>query len=95
MRVNIIGSGYMGKQISALLRLIGFDVLIWGHNNNNDLSEQIDRETRKLEKILKLEQLRALENNISLLVLNYEGKIHRGIDTPEDLSVIRKYLEGA
>ena len=49
----------------------------------------------KLEKILKLEQLRALENNISLLVLNYEGKIHRGIDTPEDLSVIRKYLEGA
>ena len=48
----------------------------------------------KLEKILKLEQLRALENNISLLVLNYEGKIHRGIDTPEDLSVIRKYLEG-
>jgi len=49
----------------------------------------------KLEKILKLEQLRALENNISLLVLNYEGKIHRGIDTPEDLSEIRKYLEGA
>ena len=27
------------------------------------------------------------------MILNYEGKIHRGIDTPEDLSVIRKYLE--
>ena len=48
----------------------------------------------KLEKILKLEQLRALENNISLKVINYESKIHRGIDTPEDLSQIRKYLEG-
>ena len=47
----------------------------------------------KLEKNLKLEQLRALENNIPLMVLNFEGKIHRGIDTPEDLSVIRKYLE--
>ena len=47
----------MGKQISALLRLIGFDVLIWRHNNNNDLSEQIDRETRKLEKILKVKAL--------------------------------------
>ena len=28
-----------------------------------------------------------------LKVLNYKGKIHRGIDTPGDLSVIRKYLE--
>ena len=42
MRVNIIGSGYMGKQISALLRLIGFDVLIWRHNNNIDLFQMID-----------------------------------------------------
>jgi 3-deoxy-manno-octulosonate cytidylyltransferase (CMP-KDO synthetase) len=47
----------------------------------------------KLEKNLKLEQLRALENNLPLMILNYEGTIHRGIDTPEDLSVIRKYLE--
>jgi 3-deoxy-manno-octulosonate cytidylyltransferase (CMP-KDO synthetase) len=47
----------------------------------------------KLENSLKLEQLRALENNISLMILKYEGKIHRGIDTPEDLFLIRKYLE--
>ena len=47
----------------------------------------------KLENSLKLEQLRALENNISLAVLNYEGKIYRGIDTPEDLALIRKHLE--
>jgi 3-deoxy-manno-octulosonate cytidylyltransferase (CMP-KDO synthetase) len=46
-----------------------------------------------LENTLKLEQLRALENNISLKILKYEGKIHRGIDTPEDLVAIQKYLE--
>jgi len=47
----------------------------------------------KLENSLKLEQLRALENNILLSVLNYKGKVYRGIDTPEDLALIRKYLE--
>ena len=47
----------------------------------------------KLENSLKLEQLRALENNISLMILKYEGKVYRGIDTPEDLVLIRKYLE--
>ena len=47
----------------------------------------------ELEKNLKLEQLRALENDIPLMVLNFEGEIHRGVDTPEDLSVIRKYLK--
>ena len=56
MRVNIIGSGYMGKQISSLFRLIGFDVLIWNYNNQ-DLSTQIDYETRKLEKIFKIKAL--------------------------------------
>ena len=47
----------------------------------------------KLEDTLKLEQLRALENNIPLMILKYESKIYRGIDTPEDLLVIKKYLE--
>ena len=42
----------------------------------------------KLENELKLEQLRAMENKISLLMLKYEGKTYRGIDTPEDLILI-------
>ena len=66
MRVNVIGSGYMGKQISALFRLIGFDVLIWNYHNQ-DLSTQIDFETRKLEKILKIKAVGSskFENNLS------------------------------
>ena len=46
----------------------------------------------ELEITLKLEQLRALENNILLKILKYEGKIYMGIDTPHDLKSIREYL---
>ena len=53
MRVNVLGSGYMGKQIASLLKLIGFDVLIW-ENNDSDLENQLIKETTKIEKILKL-----------------------------------------
>ena len=90
MRVNIIGSGYMGKQISALLRLIGFDVLIWRHNNNNDLSEQIERETRKLEKILKVKALgkSSYESNLSKFEKNFT------IETvKEDLDLKKKSFQ--
>lgn len=72
MRVNVIGSGYMGKQISALFRLIGFDVLIWNYHNQ-DLSTQIDFETRKLEKILKIKAVGSskFENNLSKFENNF------------------------
>ena len=89
MRVNIIGSGYMGKQISALLSLIGFDVLIWRHNNNNYLSEQIERETRKLEKILKVKALgkSSYESNLSKFEKNFT------IETvKEDLDLKKKII---
>ena len=46
----------------------------------------------KLENTLKLEQLRALENNILLKTLKYKGKTYRGIDTPDDLALIRKHF---
>tara|TARA_B100000780_G_scaffold111245_1_gene77858 strand:- start:207 stop:971 length:765 start_codon:yes stop_codon:yes gene_type:complete len=72
MRVNIIGAGYMGKQISALFRLIGYDVLIWNYNDK-DLSPQIDHETRKLEKILKFKALgtSSYESNLNKFENNF------------------------
>ena len=88
MRVNIIGSGYMGKQISALFRLIGFDVLIWNYNNK-DLSSQIDYETRKLEKILKIKPLgtSSFEGNLNKFENNFT------IETiKEDLNIKRKII---
>jgi len=62
----------MGKQISALFRLIGFDVLIWNYHNQ-DLSTQIDFETRKLEKILKIKAKGSskFENNLSKFENNF------------------------
>jgi 3-hydroxyacyl-CoA dehydrogenase len=67
MNVNILGSGYMGKQISALFQLIGFDVFVWHNKNNTDLSNEINKETKKLEKILKIKSLGShkLETNLS------------------------------
>ena len=44
-----------------------------------------------LEKCEKLEQLRALENGISIKVL-VTDKTTVGIDTPEDLEIVRKML---
>jgi 3-deoxy-manno-octulosonate cytidylyltransferase (CMP-KDO synthetase) len=46
----------------------------------------------KLEITLKLEQQRALENNLLLKTLKYKGKTYKGIDTPDDLASIRKHL---
>jgi 3-deoxy-manno-octulosonate cytidylyltransferase (CMP-KDO synthetase) len=46
----------------------------------------------KLEENLKLEQLRAIENNLPIKVLKYEGKTHRGIDTSEDLVEIQNFF---
>jgi len=48
-------------------------------------------ETSNLEKLEKLEQLRAIENNISIGVLSLD-KVLQGVDTPEDINNIEKYL---
>jgi len=46
----------------------------------------------KNEKSQNLEQLRALDNNILLKVLKYEGSFVKGVDTLEELKVVRKFL---
>lgn len=89
MRVNILGSGYMGKQIASLFRLIGFDVLIW-NNNGQDISNEIERETKKLEKLLsfkslgtyKLESnLRNFENNFTIETVKEDLEIKKNVIT--------------
>jgi 3-deoxy-manno-octulosonate cytidylyltransferase (CMP-KDO synthetase) len=49
-------------------------------------------EIGKLEDIEKLEQLRALENSMSIgvVVVDYNPI---GVDTPEDLEKVRKLME--
>lgn len=46
----------------------------------------------KLERIEKLEQLRALENGIAIRVLVVDREMGVGIDTPDDLAAAERYL---
>ena len=97
MRVNVIGSGYMGRQITAILSIIGFDILVWQKSNGN-LTEEINKEIRKVEKILKLKsagsvkivnELHKLENNITIesVIENLEikKKIFENLNYQENL----------
>ena len=78
----------MGKQICSLFRLIGFDVLIW-NNNGQDISSEIERETKKLEKLLSFKSLGSfkLENNLNKFENNFT------IETvKEDLQIKKKII---
>ena len=45
-----------------------------------------------LERIEKLEQLRALSNNLKLMVVSYDGNPIKGVDTLEDLNLVREMI---
>ena len=46
-----------------------------------------------LEKLEKLEQLRALSNGLSIGVMDYNGDIPHGIDTKEDYLAVKQKME--
>ena len=48
MRINVIGSGYMGKQICSLFDVLGYDVLIW-QNTKENLENHISNQKHNLE----------------------------------------------
>ncbi|TKF30072.1 3-deoxy-manno-octulosonate cytidylyltransferase [Enterovibrio norvegicus] len=47
----------------------------------------------ELEKLEKLEQLRALSNGMSIAAVTYVGEIPHGVDTQEDLEFVRLRME--
>ena len=57
------------------------------------LKEFAAAEQSQLEKSEKLEQLRALENDLPIHVLEVDEYDAWGIDTPEDLEKFRKHIE--
>ena len=52
MRINVIGSGYMGKQICSLFDVLGYDVLIW-QNTKENLENHINDQKKRIEKNFK------------------------------------------
>ena len=53
MNINVLGSGYMGKQICSLFVVLGHDVKIW-QNSSENLDDFIQKEIIKLEKYFNL-----------------------------------------
>jgi 3-hydroxyacyl-CoA dehydrogenase len=53
MKINLLGSGYMGKQICSLFVTLGYDVTMW-QNSEENLDNLIKNEIRKLEKIYNI-----------------------------------------
>ena len=75
IKINILGSGYMGKQIASLFTLIGFEVFIWYNQKEINLVDNLNYEVKKLEKVLKLkntgkiniiDQIDKLEENLTI-----------------------------
>lgn len=97
MIINVIGSGYMGKQITSLLSIIGFDVLIW-QKKDGDLELNLNKEIRKLERVLNakskgsfkiVNDLSKLENHITIETvvedLNIKKEIFNSLKFKENL----------
>ena len=87
MRVNVIGTGFMGKQITSLLSIIGFDILVWEKNDNN-LKDELKTQIKKIERILKVKskgsisvvnQLGKLENNFTIETVTENLEIKKSI----------------
>ena len=59
------------------------------------LKKYIGLEATPLEKLEGLEQLRALENGIPIRVVfvDYQGRTHASIDSPEDVARVEKIIE--
>ena len=88
MKINVLGSGYMGKQICSLFVILGHEVVIW-QNTAKNLNNLINTEIIKLEKHFNLKSTGkyTIEQNIS----NLEENIT--IETvKEDLEIKKKII---
>lgn len=87
MKINVIGSGYMGKQICSLFVAIGHDVKIW-QNSSENLEIIINKEISKIEKhfdikskgtYLIIKNLDELEKNITIESIKEDSTIKKSI----------------
>jgi len=88
MKINILGSGYMGKQIASLFTLIGFEVFIWYNQKETNLADNLNYEVKKLEKVLKLkntgkiniiDQIGELKENLTIETVKEDINIKREV----------------
>ena len=74
MKINVLGSGHMGKQICSLFVVIGHNVKIWQNSQENH-EKTIQNEISKIEKHFNIKakgnytftkKLNDLENNLTI-----------------------------
>ena len=88
MRINVIGSGHMGKQICSLFDVLGYDVLIW-QNTKENLEKPLNDQIKRIEKNLNIKSTGSfkVENNL----IKFEN--HFTIETvKENVNIKKKIL---
>ncbi len=89
IKINILGSGYMGKQIASLFTLIGFEVFIWYNQKEVNLVDNLNHEVKKLEKVLKL------KNTGKINIIDQIGKLEENLTietVKEDIDIKKKVI---
>ena len=87
MKINLLGSGYMGKQICSLFVILGYDVVIWQNFNVKTLMIYLKNEINKLKSYNINSGNYKIEKNLNNLEKNFT------IETlTEDLNIKQKII---
>ena len=72
MKINLLGSGYMGKQICSLFVILGYDVVIW-QNSSENLDDLLKNEIKKLQNVYNISSSGSykIEKNLNNLEKNF------------------------
>jgi 3-deoxy-manno-octulosonate cytidylyltransferase (CMP-KDO synthetase) len=89
---------YFSKQIIPYVRTPGFAAVhrhigLYGYRRDS-LARYVALPPSPLEQTEGLEQLRALENGMTVrvVVVDYRGRTHASVDTPEDVAVVERLI---
>ena len=88
MKINVLGSGYMGKQICSLFVVLGHSVNLW-QNTNEKLDHILKAEIQKLNKYFDL------DNNGTFSVVNDISNLEENLTietVKEDLKVKKEII---
>ena len=88
MKINVLGSGYMGKQICSLFVVLGHSVNLW-QNTNEKLDNILKAEIQKLNKYFDL------DNNGTFSVVNDISNLEENLTietVKEDLKVKKEII---
>ena len=87
MKINVLGTGHMGKQICSLFVVLGHKVQIW-HNSTENTEQNLINEITKIEKYFNIKSkgdysitnnIKDLENNLTIETVKEDISIKKEI----------------